>query len=408
MNTTYLSRLAVVGLTAALAGALTIGFSAPASANEVIANDVIASDTTVVAATPSVSAVPTARASRPRTITVTNHHGRSVTLFAKGERIRRVLAPGARPATFTGLTAGRVYTVGIGGEPIGAVVALDRPAAASGLTVRTTATPGTVALSWRHRPTTATGGRAIQYQVRATSRTAPPVTATATGALRSTLTGLDPDAVYTFSVTPRNNAGTGRATTAAMRRTLAQATGATIATTPGSATPGATTPGATTPAVEAPVTPTPSPAPAQPAPAPAPAPAPRPTSTTIYLCPEGYVTSGELCRLTKAYTFHTVVVTSPYTYHQQFTQTGTDAFFSADCSTGGVYYTTGDRGAGCYRWQPTGYYTTVKDAPPAGYTDDGTQYAKDTQVKDALPEGFTDDGTQWVRTVAKEAKVVSL
>ena len=62
-------------------------------------------------------------------------------------------------------------------------MALDAPTAASGLTVRTTDTPGTVALTWRHRPTTATGGRAIRYDVRATSRTAPPVTATVTGAL---------------------------------------------------------------------------------------------------------------------------------------------------------------------------------------------------------------------------------
>jgi hypothetical protein len=404
MTTTYLSRIAAVGLAAALAGALSIGVSAPASANEIIANDVIASDTTVAAASPAAASVPTARASRPGTITVTNHGGRSVTLFAKGERIRRVLAPGSRAATFTGLTAGRVYTVAVGGEPIGAVVALNRPSAASGLTVRTTATPGTVALSWRHRQTAATGGRAISYQVRATSRTAPPATTAATGTQRATLTGLDPNAVYTFSVTPRNNAGTGRATTAAMSRTLAQATGSTVPTTPVVATPVPEVP------KPAPVTSTPGPTPAPPAPAPAvaPAPAPRPTTTTIYLCPEGYVTSGELCQQTRAYTFHTEVLTSPYTYHEQFTQTGTDVFFSADCSTGGVYYANGDRGPGCYRWQPTGYYTTVKDAPPAGYTDDGTQYAKDTQVKDDLPEGFTDNGTEWVRTVAKEAKVVSL
>jgi hypothetical protein len=402
MTTTNLSSIAVLGLTAALAGVLGVGVSAPASANEVIGSDVIASDTTVAPASPAVAAVPTALAARPRTIVVTNHHGRSVALFAKGERIRRVLAPGSRPATFTGLTAGRVYTVAIGGAPIGSVVALERPSAASGMTVRTTDIPGTVALTWRHRPTTATGGRTIRYEVRATSRTAPPVTATATGVLATTLTGLDVDAVYTFRVTPRNTAGTGRSTTATMSRTLAQSSGATMAASP------AGTAHVETPASPTPATTAPAPSPAAAPPAPAPAPAPRPMSTTIYLCPEGYVTSGELCRLTRAYTFHTEVVTSPYTTHQQFTQTGTDAFFSADCSTGGVYYANGDRGAGCYRWQATGYYTTVKDVPPAGYTDDGTQYAKDTQVKDDLPDGFTDDGTQWVRTVAKEARVISL
>jgi len=392
MITTFLSRITALGSAAALAAAIAVSTAGPALANDVIAADSSAS------APVAAAAVPTAIASRPGTIVVTHHGGRSVTLFAKGERIRRVLAPGSRPATFTGLTAGRVYTVAIGGAPIGAVIALNRPSAASGLTVRTTGTPGTVALTWRHRPTAVTGGRSIRYDVRATSRTAPPVTANVTGALTTKLSGLETDAVYTFRVTPRNSAGAGRPTTAAMNRTLAQASGRPVST-PVTEAPTPTT-------VQQVPAATPVPAPA--APVPAPAPAPRPTSTTIYLCPEGYVTSGELCLLTRAFTFHTETLTSPYTYHQQFTQTGTDFFFSADCSTGGVYYANGDQGAGCYRWQPTGYYTTVKDAPPSGYTDDGTQYAKDVQVKDLLPEGFSDDGTEWIRMVAKEAKVVSL
>ena len=139
MTTTFLSRVAALSASAALTAAIgfgtALGTAAPALANDVIAVD--GSTTAPVAA----ATVPTAVASRPGTIVVTHHGGRSVTLFAKGERIRRVLAPGSRPATFTGLTAGRVYTVAIGGQPIGAVVALDAPSAASGLTVRTTDTP---------------------------------------------------------------------------------------------------------------------------------------------------------------------------------------------------------------------------------------------------------------------------
>ena len=404
MNTTrsttgHFVRRAGLAAIAGLALVLPVGLAAPASAEEVIA-----SDSTIAAVPAAVAAVPTAVASRPRTITVTNHRGRSVTLFAKGERIRRVLAPGSRPVTFTGLTPGRTYTVAIGGEPIGAVVALDAPTAASGLTVRTTSTPGTVQLSWRHTPTTGTGGRAIGYDVAATGAGTPALTTRTVGARSATLTGLDPKVLYTFTVTPRNSAGRGKATRAVMTRPLAQISGA------------AEVPSAPAPTVSAPAPgPVPAPAPTvatapepAPAPRPAPAPAPAPATKTIYRCPEGYVTMGELCQQTKAYTYHTQTLTSPYTYSQKFTQTGTDFYFSADCSTGGVYYANGDQGAGCYRWQPTGYYTTVKDAPPAGYTDDGTQYAKDVQVKDDLPEGWTDDGTQWVRTTVKEAIVVSL
>ena len=48
----------------------------------------------------------------------------------------------------------------------------------------------------------------------------------------------------------------------------------------------------------------------------------------------------------------------------------------------------------------------VKNAAPAGYTDDGTQYVKTEQIKDGAPAGYTDNGTQWVKTVAKVAKEV--
>jgi hypothetical protein len=125
------------------------------------------------------------------------------------------------------------------------------------------------------------------------------------------------------------------------------------------------------------------------------------------VCPDGFSEVGGLCQKTLAYTFHTETVTTPYTYHQDAVQTGTVEHFSADCSGGGVYYPNNNP-PGCYRWDWVGYYVTVKDAPPAGYTDNGTAYAKDVQVKDALPAGYTDDGTQWVKTAAKEARVVAI
>ena len=100
MNTSHFTRLAaVVG-----GAALVLGLAGTAVASPARADEVIATDTSVVS--PAVEAhVPTAVANKPRQITVTNHGGRSVTLFAKGERIRRILAPGTKPAVFTGLTA---------------------------------------------------------------------------------------------------------------------------------------------------------------------------------------------------------------------------------------------------------------------------------------------------------------
>lgn len=394
MTTTFLARITAIGATAAMAAAIGIGTAGPA-----LANDVIAVDATT-AAPVAAAAVPTAVASRPGTIVVTRHGGRSVTLFAKGEHIRRVLAPGKRPATFSGLTAGRVYTVAIGGQPIGAVVALKAPAAATGLTVRTTDTPGTVALSWRHTSTTATGGRSIRYDVRATSSSSPPVTDTVTGALTTRLSGLDPDAVYTFRVTPHNTAGVGRSTTAVMDRTLGQASGR-PASTPVAVAP--------TPAVAAAPLPAPIPAPV-PAPVPAPAPAPAPSTKTIWVCPDGFTETQGQCRKTMAYTYHEEVETSPYTYHseQQLNTLSVPATFNGSVWTwscpSGYADGGGQWGVGICKGTVT---VSVKDAPPNGWYDTGSAYGHAIDVKDAMPAGYLDDGSQWVLTTAKISKVVA-
>jgi hypothetical protein len=56
----------------------------------------------------------------------------------------------------------------------------------------------------------------------------------------------------------------------------------------------------------------------------------------------------------------------------------------------------GPQGTWCrlYGQPPT---AQVKDAPPAGFTDSGTNYTKTEQVKDAAPAGATDTGSQWER-----------
>ena len=375
----------------------------PVRADEVVASDVssgLVAESNAVA----ISAVPTAVANRPGTITVTKHGERSVTLFAKGERIRRVLAPGSRPAVFRGLTPGRIYTVAVGGQAIGAVVALRAPSAASALQVRSTGSPTTVSLAWKHRSTAATGGGRIRYDITATSRTAPTVRTSTIGRRRAQLTGLDPEALYVFSVQPRNSAGPGRASTARMSRTLAQITGGVEKAAPVAST-DTTAPSQPEPEPAPPSTPASAPA-AAPAPAPSPAPAPGPRTTTIWVCPDGYSELAGQCAMSMAYTYHTETETLPYTYtwtkvgsHQESSGGSCDYLPNPNSPTGFDIY--------CPPPITVDDYANVKDATPTGYTDNGSEWVKEIEVKDTAPQGYADDGTQWIKTTAKVARQVT-
>ena len=402
-------RTASALLTIVAAAGIVLGASAsPASA--AAAGEVVASDTTTViaasvASSPALSG-PRATASGPRAITVVGHGGRPVTLSAKGQPIKRIPRPGAAPATFTGLMAGKAYLVRVGAKAIGTVTALDRPGDASNLSVRTTDQPTAVALNWAHKATVATGGTSVQYVIAATSATAPTVTARVGCALAATLPGLDPSAIYTFSVTPINAAGSGKATKATMTRSLASITGA-ASTGSTSSTASAGVPAAAAAPVAA------APAPATPAPVPTPssgggssAPA-APRTTTIYVCPDGYAANGDLCQQTRAYTFHTESV--PYTYHWGVVGSHVVHHPSTDpCN----YLPNPSSPTGLDIYCPPGSdetvydYGNIKDATPAGYTDNGTAW--DHQVKDTPPAGFSDDGTQYVKTVAKVAQTVTV
>lgn len=378
------------------------GHALPARADELVAAEASPAVSGDRQATPAT--VPSAVSNRPRTITVTNHGGRSVTLFAKGERIRRVLAPGRHAAVFRGLTPGRLYTVAVGGQAIGAVVALNRPYAATGLQVRSDGSPGSVTLTWRHRITTATGGRAIRYEVTATAKGAPVVRASATGVPRASVIGLDPDLLYTFTVRPRNDAGTGRVTIARMTRTLGQITGG-----PAGTSDHAPSEPAGQPSAPEPSTPAAAPAPA-PAPPPAPAPA-GPRTTTIWVCPDGYAEVAGQCLTTKPYTFHTETQTQPYTYHseQQVDTKTVPATFDGSVWTwscpSGYSAGGGQWGVGICKGTVT---VQVKDAPPQGWYDTGSRFGQDIEVKDALPDGYLDDGSQWVKTTAKVAREITV
>lgn len=377
------TRTLAATLGALAAGALVLGLASPATAGEVIAAEIVAS--APAQGTVATANVPTAVASKPRTITVSNHRGKSVVLFAKGEQIRRNLSPGSKSATFTGLTAGRVYTVSVGGQPIGSVVALDAPGAASGLRVSTTDRPGTVALEWQHKATRATGGSDVEFVVTATSATAPEVSVAVRGVHTAELTGLDPQALYSFTVTPRNTAGSGKATKAAMTRTLAQLTGTPTKT------------------VDTPTAPAPRATESTPTPAPAPAPAPGPSTRTSWVCPDGYSEVAGQCQTTLAYTFHDETETRAYTY--TWTQTGTRR--NTDNQTCGYLPdANGNPVVECWGGYDEPVYSNVKDGTPNGYTDNGSAWVRTVQVKDPAPTGYADNGTQWVKTAAKVERTV--
>jgi hypothetical protein len=268
------------------------------------------------------------------------------------------------------------------------VTALDRPKPATGLTVRTTGTSGTVDLNWRHTATKATGGRATTYDLAATPVAGSRIATTVTGRTAAQLTGLDPRAIYTFTVTPRNSAGAGKSSSAVMQRSLAEITGSDQPKT-----------------VAAPTAPEPRPA-AAPVPAPSIPSAPSaPSTLTIYVCPDGFAEFGGLCRKTLAYTYEL----APYTFHSE----NIYGYGQVDWAYTNGYCTGSGRSGNWPNGDPycqTPVYGNnavigtrmVKDATPAGYVDTGTYWSK----RNTAPSGYLDDGTQWVMTVAKVAKVV--
>ena len=394
-----ISFAAVSGL--ALIAALTMGTVSPAFAAE--------TPGTVIASAEQFAA-PQLLANSPRGLAVTGVTGKSVTIFTGtgASRNQPLTKPVSKlgQATFTGLTAGANYAVSVDGSIIGTATPLTYVGTATGLVVRATSTPTSVDLSWTHLATKANGGPKITYLITATpaDTALATVTSQVTGMKSTILTGLNADAIYTFTVTPKNSVGAGKATSARMTRSLADITGIPTVTTPVNAP------------VIAPVT-KPAPQvepetktiilPAAPAPAPAAAPA-GPSTKTIYVCPDGFSDAGsDLCQKTLAYTYST----SPYTYRAEpnyvTVQTGTrtetaPGSSATGCSNGGTLY-----GDTCYATYPV-YETQqqgtkqVKNAGPAGYTDNGSAW----QQRNDMPSGYSDNGSAWVQTTAKVAKVV--
>ncbi len=401
---------------AALSGitlALAIGLTAIGSATTAYAAE---SPGTVVAAAQT-AAKPSILASSPRGLTVTGVHGSSVTIVTRsgpGSTTPITKSPDkSGRVTFSNLIAGANYVVVHDGKIIGSGTPVNAVGSATDLVVRTTSKNNTVKLDWSHKATKTNGGAGVTYVITAkpaggsgktvTAEMTGTTTRSSSAAKSSMLSGLDPDALYVFTITPKNSAGTGKSSVARMERSLADITG--IKST-----------GATEPVVvvievepaEKPVAVKPTEAkPATPAPAPAPAPGPAsPSTRTIYVCPDAYTETGSgVCEKTSAYTYTSI----GYTYHSEpnyvQVQIGTTErshpFDGNACGWGTLYGNT------CYEY--TAVYETrqqgtnqVKDATPAGYTDTGSTWSK----KDSMPAGYTDNGSAWVQTAAKVAKVV--
>jgi hypothetical protein len=135
------------------------------------------------------------------------------------------------------------------------------------------------------------------------------------------------------------------------------------------------------------------------------------------VCPDDFTETGDICTHTKAYTYSPVTETTPYTYStdsryescagadcpgSSYQDFGTD-WSGTTCPRGGTMH-----GGQCLGWTNGNKWVNyqVKNAPPMGWHDDGSAFARVIQVKDPMPAGFADDGTNWIKSASKIARVV--
>lgn len=342
------------------------------------------------------TAVPTA----PRAVTVTTNPTTRVTLKAPRTKTRSAKTNDKGIATFTKLKAGKKYTVTADGESVNVVPVL-KVGRARDLTIMTTSEPGTITATWAHATSRARGGLTIGYTLTATPVDVAdgdpdvPSISVQTDSTQAVLRGLDPRVLYSFSVTPHNPLGEGRASVARMDRSLVEVSGIAVPAADDAGSDSAEETPSTEPSEE-PVTKSP--------PTSRPAPNPAPQMKTVWVCPDEFTDVDGVCTQNRAYTFHTETETTAYTYHDEFVETNRIWHDHAFNPHNGCAYTVhGDR---CMGWEIQGYTTKVKDDAPSGWTDNGTAYARDVDVKDATPEGWSDSGTEWIRTAAKVARTV--
>ena len=410
----------------AVAAALLIGTSflvAPA-ANAATQPTALAQDSAGMVIAQDQTSMLQATPSAPRAVTVTTEPGTLVTINAKGVKRQSKVTNKDGQATFTKLKAGKEYTVTTNDDTT-TVTPLIKVGRTSDLTITTTDQVGTIDATWAHKATKARGGADIYYTLTATQisfesgnkavDSAEAITIEV-DAKQAELSGLDPQALYSFSVAAHNALGAGKPSVARMSRSLAAITGLTGN---GAASPAAQEDdednGQGRSRENDPAN-NPAPTPA-PQPAPKPGPAPKPSTRTIMVCPDGYGDVGGTCTQTRGYTYHSETQTQPYTYTSE---TRTEQCSGPNCP-GSVYKDFGTDWTGgscpnggtlhdgkCMGWTGSSKQVTVqvKDNPPSGWSDNGSEYTRTVEVKDAAPAGWSDNGSEWFRTAAKVEKVV--
>ena len=355
------------------------------------------------------TAVPTA----PRAVTVTTSPNTRVTLKAPRTKTRSAKTNDKGIATFTKLKAGKKYTVTADGETA-TVVPVLKVGRARDLTIMTTSEPGTITATWAHATSKARGGLTIGYTLTATPvRAAVPVgdpdvpsISIKTESTEAVLRGLDPTVLYSFTVTPHNPLGEGRASVARMDRSLAEVSGIAMPAADDAASDSAEEAPSAEPSA-APVVTSP--------PASRPTPSPAPQMRTVWVCPAAFTDVDGVCTQRMSYTFHDEKLTQDYTYtsDQRLEQcigsdcpgsqyVNSDTHWDGNCLQGTLH-------DGRCHWWTTGHkWVTyqVKDAPPLGWHDDGSQYATEVEVRDETPTGWSDNGSEWIRTTAKVSKTV--
>lgn len=407
-----MKRILVAGLTSTLL----VGVATPA-----LASTVDPSTTGIVIAEDTRGQL-TAKPTAPGTISVSTSPRTRVSVFQKQNTRGKTFTPregvtnSRGVITFSGLRNGVPYTV-LTTSASTTVTPLAATSDASALRVTTTGSNSSVRLTWVHRESAQQGP--VRFVVEAipgdgTSRIVDTVSSRS-----ATLKGLDPRVRYTLRVTPANALGEGRATSARMNRSLSEITGLAAQSPQAPAEqPLPTKPLADpepTPTVQPQTNPVPAPAPAAAHAAPAASSSPR--TRTVYVCPDGFSESGDLCTQTRAYTYRTETVTQPYTYRtesrveqcsgpdcpgSEYRNFGTD-WSGTTCPNGGTMHS-----GQCMGWSGSSKTVSyqVKNAAPIGWSDNGSAYTQTSQVKDVLPEGFSDNGSAWVKAAAKVAKEV--
>jgi|GEM_PF-371327 len=433
----FTQRATIVAITSAAILSMSLGLTLPAAhaAETTSATTGAASAPAgvvlVVDATPAPAPVPVAPVARVigidanvvNGLSVTAPKGSNVKITTKGAKsfTKKVNSKGA-PIVFKRLVPGKKYSVVVNGTTVGTGTPVNAPGAAYNLTITSTGSATSALVTWKYQSAPKAG--TIGYDVTAipvagqlpTARSLEMKRSITSETTEAVVGNLDPDVLYTFTVTPKNTAAHGKASSATLPITLGAAAGQLSAAEKAQAVETARVSAqlAAEAAARAAANSRPAVTPAGPVTPTGPA---APTTKTIYVCPAGFSERGALCEKTTPYTYRTVTVTTPYTFHSEgrieacaggdcpgseYRNMGTD-WSGTLCPNGGTMH-----GGQCLGWTTSQRSITVsvKDAMPAGLNDNGSTWFRNEQVKDGAPAGYTDNGSTWIATAAKEAKVV--